>query len=123
VAVLKRVRLVGLVVGSALLLSACGSGGALTDARRACHRVGQAIALEKKSQAPGLSAAQVAQLTGQAEATLLHASSDAANATSQDGQWNALMTTINEAERVPLAQLEPALTNICKVANSSSPYF
>jgi hypothetical protein len=32
------------------------------------------------------------------------------------------MTTINEAERVPLANLVPALTRLCKVADSTSPY-
>jgi hypothetical protein len=32
------------------------------------------------------------------------------------------MTTINEAERVPLPNLVPALTRLCKVADSTSPY-
>ena len=53
---------------------------------------------------------------------LLKATPAAAAATSADGSWNALMTTINEAERVPLAQLVPALTRLCQVANSATPY-
>ncbi|NNN01695.1 MAG: hypothetical protein HKL86_07695 [Acidimicrobiaceae bacterium] len=53
---------------------------------------------------------------------LLKATPAAAAATSADGSWNPLMTTINEAERVPLAQLVPALTRLCQVANSSTPY-
>ena len=39
-----------------------------------------------------------------------------------DGSWNPLQTTINESERVPLTDLVPALTRLCKVANSQSPY-
>ena len=53
---------------------------------------------------------------------LLKGSSAAAAATSADGSWNALQTTIQESERVPLSDLVPALTRLCRVANSSSPY-
>jgi hypothetical protein len=53
---------------------------------------------------------------------LLKATPSAAAATSIDGSWNALMTTINEAERVPLNNLVPSLTRLCKVADSSTPY-
>ncbi len=53
---------------------------------------------------------------------LLKATPGAAAATSIDGSWNALMTTINEAERVPLNDLVPSLTRLCKVADSSTPY-
>jgi hypothetical protein len=53
---------------------------------------------------------------------LLKGSSAAAAATSSDGSWNALMTTIAEAERVPLHDLVPALQRLCQVVDSSSPY-
>lgn len=53
---------------------------------------------------------------------LLKATPKAADATSIDGSWNALMTTINESERVPLKDLVPSLTRLCQVADSSSPY-
>ncbi len=53
---------------------------------------------------------------------LLKATPAAADATSIDGSWNALMTTINESERVPLQNLVPSLTRLCKVADSSTPY-
>ncbi len=53
---------------------------------------------------------------------LLKATPAAADATSIDGGWNALMTTINESERVPLKNLVPSLTRLCKVADSSTPY-
>ena len=53
---------------------------------------------------------------------LLKATPPAAAATSLDGSWNPLMTTINEAERVPLENLVPSLTRLCKVADSTTPY-
>jgi hypothetical protein len=53
---------------------------------------------------------------------LLAATPYAAAATSADGSWNALMTQINEGERVPLDNLVPSLQRLCKIANSSSPY-
>jgi len=53
---------------------------------------------------------------------LLKATPSAAAATSIDGSWNALMTTINEAERVPLNNLVPSLTRLCRVADSATPY-
>ena len=53
---------------------------------------------------------------------LLKATPSAAAATSIDGSWNALMTTISEAQRVPLENLVPSLTRLCQVANSDSPY-
>lgn len=61
-------------------------------------------------------------LEARAMSSLLSATPSAAAATSMDGSWNPLMTTINEAERVPLQNLVPALTRLCHVANSSSPY-
>ena len=73
-------------------------------------------------EAPNLSANRRAALEGRAMSELLKATPSAADATSQDGSWNALMTTINESERVPLKDLIPSLTRLCKVADSSSPY-
>jgi hypothetical protein len=32
------------------------------------------------------------------------------------------MTTINEAERVPLLDLEASLTRLCRIADSQTPY-
>ena len=61
-------------------------------------------------------------LEGRAMSELLKATPAAADATSLDGSWNALMTTINESERVPLKDLVPSLTRLCKVADSTSPY-
>jgi uncharacterized protein YqgV (UPF0045/DUF77 family) len=52
----------------------------------------------------------------------LKATPSAAAATSIDGTWNPLMTTINEAERVPIKDLVASLTRLCRVADSPTPY-
>lgn len=103
-------------------LSACGVGGAVSQARIACANVERALRLQAASEAPGLNALRRTQLQARAMAELLKATPAAASATSIDGSWNPLMTTINEAERVPLSDLVPSLTRLCQVANSSTPY-
>jgi hypothetical protein len=113
--------LLALVVAS-VALSSCGTGGAVTDARSSCVLVKRALALQAQSGESGLSASKRSSLQGQAMSDLLKATPSAAAATSIDGSWNALMTTINEAERVPLNNLVPSLTRLCKVADSSTPY-
>lgn len=111
----------GLLLG-ATLLSGCGSGPAVTDARHACTFVHQALADQRASQAPGLDSVQRAALRARALAALLRATPDAAAATSADGSWNPLQTTLEEANRVPLRFEIPALVRLCRVANSSTPY-
>ncbi|HVB71548.1 MAG TPA: hypothetical protein VND83_08615 [Acidimicrobiales bacterium] len=119
---LRVTLLVGLLLTSALVLSSCGSGGAVADARHSCRDVTLALAIQRRSRAPWLSSVQRDRLQNKALAQLLRATPSAAAATSIDGSWNALMTTINEAERVPIENLVPALTRLCKVADSSTPY-
>jgi len=106
----------------AIALSACGTGAAVTDARTACTFITKAIALENRSVKPGLSAAQQTSLSNAALSELLHATPYAAAATSADGSWNPLQTTLEEANRVPLKLEVPALTRLCQVANSQTPY-
>lgn len=113
--------LVSLLVASAAL-SSCGTGAAVADARLSCRSVHLALHLQARSQAPGLSAARRRALRSDAMSALLKATPPAAAATSLDGSWNPLMTTINEAERVPLENLVPSLTRLCKVADSTTPY-
>jgi hypothetical protein len=84
--------------------------------------VHHAIALQRQSETPGASAQARAHLQSRALSELLKATSSAAAATSADGSWNPLMTTISEAERVPFDNLIPALTRLCAVATSSTPY-
>jgi hypothetical protein len=110
-----------LTVASALL-SACGSSGAIADVRRSCVDVKAALAIERQSEQPGISAHRRSTLQANALSQLLKATPSAAAATSIDGSWNPLMTTINEAERVPVSHLVDSLTRLCKVADSPNPY-
>ncbi len=117
---LGRLVVIGL---AGLGLSACGGGGAVAQARLACVDVHKAIALYDESLRPNRDAAERDALAARAMATLMAATPAAAQATSADGTWNPLMTTINEAERVPLGNLVASLTRLCQVADSSQPYF
>lgn len=118
----RPVRVVASIALAALALSACGTGGAVADARTSCRYVHRALAIERRSEVPGLSGARRAALVDAAMAELLKGTPAAAAATSADGSWNPLMTTINEAERVPLVHLVPALTRLCALADSNEPY-
>ncbi len=119
---LSRLGVVAPLVAAGLLLSACGSGSAIAQARASCKFVHAALALQVRSEAKGLTSAQRNDLQGQAMGELLKGTPAAAAATSSDGSWNPLMTTIGEAQRVPLHDLVPALRRLCQVADSSSPY-
>jgi len=123
--VARVVRVLGsltAIVLASVALSSCGTNGAVADARASCVLVKRAIALQTQSEAPDLTTTQRASIEGRAMSELLKATPKAADATSIDGSWNALMTTINESERVPLKNLVPSLTRLCQVADSSSPY-
>jgi uncharacterized protein YqgV (UPF0045/DUF77 family) len=120
--VARRIRVIAVLAVAGVALSSCGNGGAIADARTSCKSVDRAITLQKRSDAPNISASQRRTLRQNAMSTLLKATPSAAAATSIDGSWNALMTTINEAERVPLENLVPSLTRLCQVAQSTSPY-
>ena len=118
----RRLALLLAVAVAGATLSACGTGGAVADARASCRYVTHALDLQRRSEQPGISSSQKALLEANAMSELLKATPRASEATSIDGSWNPLMTTINEAERVPLANLVASLTRLCKVANSSTPY-
>ncbi|MHB1087769.1 MAG: hypothetical protein ACYC19_03275 [Acidimicrobiales bacterium] len=119
---LRRTSVTVTLLAAGLALSSCGTGGAVAQARISCGFVGHALQLQSRSDAPGITASQRERLRAEAMSELLKGTQAAANATSLDGSWNPLQTTINEAERVPLPDLVPALTRLCKVANSSTPY-
>jgi len=106
---------------AAVALSGCGVGGAVTQARQACVHIKVALALQTQSEAKGISAAQRTHLETEALTELLKATPLAAAATSADGTWNPLQTTLEEANRVPLQYEAPALTRMCQVANSATP--
>ena len=119
---LRAARAFAVLVGAGLTLSACGTGAAVSHARAACVKVDAALALYAKSQRPGITVDAKNALAARAMSTLLAATPEAAAATSADGSWNPLMTTIGEAQRVPISDLVASLTRLCAVANSSQPY-
>ncbi len=119
---IRPVSLTVALLAAAATLSSCGTGGATTDARQACRSVHHSLVVYASSRAPGLRGPQRRALEGRALQILLRATPSAAAATSLDGSWNPLVTTINEAERVPMTYLVPALTRLCQIADSSTPY-
>ncbi len=113
--------LAALTVASVLLAS-CGNSGAIADVRQSCIYVKRALAIEVQSEQSTNSTARRRTLQANALSELLKATPSAAAATSIDGSWNPLMTTINEAERVPIPHLVDSLTRLCQVADSPNPY-
>ena len=117
-----RVGLVVLALGAvALGASACSNGTALSDGRSACHWVTKSVST-LQAIPNDATAAQRQSHTLLAQSQLLRALPYAANATSADGSYNALMTNIQEADRVPESYLVPAFVAMCKVINSPTPY-
>jgi hypothetical protein len=107
--------------GLAILLTGCSQQQGLDLARQACDHVTRSIHLFHESE-QATDPAAAARLNGEAHAELLDALPLAAEANSDDGQWNALMTTISESARVDERYLVVALTAQCRLANSSQPY-
>jgi hypothetical protein len=118
-----RARGARLAVGALALLasgaavSACAaSAGDL--ARASCAHVDTSIALlDKASRAPD--PATAADLRNRAYLELLKAIPIAAQAAYHDIQWEALSTTLSEANRVPEALLVPSLKSQCRTAGTS----
>ena len=54
-ATLKPLLLASVLLAAGMTLSACGTGGAVANARRSCHEVKIALATEKKSEVAGIS--------------------------------------------------------------------
>jgi hypothetical protein len=109
----------GLAVAVALGvgLSACGNSG--TDlAKQACQHVNRSIAyLEQANRQTDSSTA--AALQQKAYEQLRQALPIASEAAFRDGQWQSLMTTVSESNRVPEKTLIAALTQQCQAADSS----
>jgi hypothetical protein len=121
---LSRIRLciAGLALGAPLVLSACSGGQGVSEARQACTYVDKALATFKASQVPTLDPNEAQTLRNTAQDELLKALPYAAKATSSNGSYNALMTNIQEANRVPMDLLVPSLTRQCEVVKSNTPY-
>lgn len=100
-------------------LAACSSGG--TDlARQACSHVGKSVALFKQAEhAPTQTAANT--LAERAYVELRVALPLAAKAAAADGQWQALMTTLSESNRVGEQYLLTSLQAQCAVTREQNP--
>lgn len=121
---MARLRLLVALTLSAVVLSGCllGDGGALGHIRTSCHYVDRALRDMHRAQALGVTSLAGQRLLDEAGSELTAAMGPAAAGVSADGSWNALMTTLSEANRVPETNLIPALTRICGIAESNSPY-
>ena len=111
-----RRTLIGLgasAVGAALCLSSCGQSGQAL-AQQACTHVDRSVRDYKLSTKTNVSASEADRLRTQADAELRAALPLAADATSSNGNLNALMTTIAEGATVDEAHLIPALKGQCK---------
>jgi hypothetical protein len=104
-------------IGLGAALSACGGGGTGL-AKQACGHVNRSIALLKQSEQG--SAATAGALKEQAYTQIRDALPIAAEAANQDGQWQALMTSLSEINRVPEKTLFTALTAECQTADNSN---
>jgi hypothetical protein len=109
------------LVAASLALTACGSSDGLASATAACVKVEHGLALEARAQSPNTPASARASLHAAAMAAVLSATGDAARATSANGGWNALMTSISQASDVPLSDLVATLSLQCRdVASGAS---
>jgi hypothetical protein len=113
-------RLVGaviLAVGLGVLFTACSNSG-LTLAKQACTHINRSIALLNASD---LKADQdhAVQMKETAYDQLRNALPLAAEAAYQNEQWQALMTTVSESNRVPETTLVTALKAQCGEVDSS----
>jgi hypothetical protein len=107
---------VAATVGLGITLSACSDSGE-SLARMACAHVDRSITdLHQASKAAGPT--QAGALQQQAVAQLRAALPIAAEAAYDSGQWQALMTTLSESNRVSPNTLVPALTQQCAQARS-----
>ncbi len=105
---------------AALGLSACSTQDGQDLAQQACVHVHRSVADYLRAVSPGTSAAAAVQLQKEADQELRVALPLAAAANSDDGSWNALMTTISEGATVDEGHLVPSLRAQCVVANANA---
>ncbi len=105
------------ITGFGASLSACGNSGA-TLAKQACTHINRSITLLKKSELK-VDEDDAARLKQEAYDQLRAALPIAAEAAYNDGQWQALMTTVSESNRVPETTLVGALQAQCKAADAT----
>lgn len=115
----RIVAAAGLTAGALLLLSACSTQNGQSLAQQACVHVNRSVTEYLQAVKPGIPATLAAQLQNQADQQLRDALPLAAAANSDDGSWNALMTTISEGATVDEGHLVPSLRAQCVAANAN----
>jgi len=100
-------------------LSACSDQGGQALAQQACVHVNRSVQDYLRSVRVGTPPATVALLQKDADQELRTALPLAAQANSDDGSWNSLMTTISEGATVDEGHLVPSLRAQCVVADSN----
>jgi hypothetical protein len=100
-------------------LSACSNQGGQALAQQACVHVNRSVQDYLRSVRVGTPPATVALLQKEADQELRTALPLAAQANSDDGSWNSLMTTISEGATVDEGHLVPSLRAQCVVADSN----
>ena len=113
------VAVLALAAGGALGLSACSTQDGQDLAEQACLHVQASVSDYLRAVHPGTSTVVAAQLEKQADQELREALPLAAAANSDDGSWNALMTTISEGATVDEGHLVPSLRAQCVVASAN----
>ena len=106
-----------IAIGFGTALSACGNSGPAL-ARQACTHINRSIDLLRESDDHS-DPSRSAQLEQRAYNELRRALPIAAEAAYHDGQWQALMTTVAESNRVPETTLVTALVAQCSQADQA----
>jgi hypothetical protein len=114
------VAVLALAAGAALGLSACSGQNGQDLAQQACVHVHRSLADYARAVSPGTSAGEATRLQREADQELRTALPLAAAANSDDGTWNALMTTISEGATIDEGHLVPSLRAQCVVANGNA---
>jgi hypothetical protein len=107
----RLVSAAALVSSGAAAISACGAS-ASSLGHEACVDVGRSLSIYARSTRTS-DAALAAQNRQRALSLLRKALQPAAIAGSGDGDWQALMTTLSESNRVPESKLVSALSAQC----------
>jgi len=118
---IPRQLVVGAVMSVAIgtTLSACGGNSGTALAKQACTHVDRSIVLLGRSDHQ-TDLSKSAGLRQQAYIELRKALPIAAEAAYHDGQWQALMTTVSESNRVGEATLVTSLEAQCAQADNST---
>ncbi|HEY1830043.1 MAG TPA: hypothetical protein VGG38_07370 [Acidimicrobiales bacterium] len=101
------------------VLSACSGSSGQVLAQEACVHVHRSISDWRSAEVSGTPAQTVSTLQREADEQLRDALPLAADANSDDGSWNALMTAISESATVDENHLIPSLDAQCSVADAN----